>query len=218
MDNYTTPFNRRHQVEERYERAESVDDDDDEWEDDGTRCSCMYITNILIVLAYDVWAHSQQQNDSRVARYHPGETLQPILTGETLHIEPSPPHRAPPHMQHISSHDDHSDYIPPSRTSSDESDEDDGDENPFQSNSNTYAYATGRYPTSFPRSRSPTPAVDDEDYHVDGDTSIHYTGPSSTGDTETVTSEVSGPMHYPQQYTQYNPIGQKSKCQDPRLH
>lgn len=43
----------------------------------------------------------------------------------------------------------------------------------------TEAYASGSYSRgSFrpPRSRSPTPAVDDEDYHIVGDDSVHYTG------------------------------------------
>ncbi|KII92534.1 glycosyltransferase family 2 protein [Plicaturopsis crispa FD-325 SS-3] len=45
------------------------------------------------------------------------------------------------------------------------------------------AYASGNYSrASFrpPRSRSPTPAVDDEDYHIVGDTSVHYTGHDPT--------------------------------------
>ncbi|KAK7692306.1 hypothetical protein QCA50_003931 [Cerrena zonata] len=44
----------------------------------------------------------------------------------------------------------------------------------------TEAFASGVYArgSSYPRSRSPTPAVDDEDYHVVGDSSIHYTGSS----------------------------------------
>lgn len=46
----------------------------------------------------------------------------------------------------------------------------------------TEAYASGIHslPTYRPpRSRSPTPAVDDEDYHIVGDTSFHYTGSDS---------------------------------------
>lgn len=44
----------------------------------------------------------------------------------------------------------------------------------------TEAYASGVYArgSSYPRSRSPTPAVDDEDYHVVANDSIHYTGNS----------------------------------------
>ena len=40
-------------------------------------------------------------------------------------------------------------------------------------------YTTGAFPRSLyrsPRSRSPTPAVDDEDYRISGDGSVHYTG------------------------------------------
>ncbi|TFY80975.1 hypothetical protein EWM64_g3032 [Hericium alpestre] len=43
----------------------------------------------------------------------------------------------------------------------------------------TEAYASGTYSRASyypPRSRSPTPAVDDEDYHIVGNDSIHYTG------------------------------------------
>ncbi|KAI0071473.1 glycosyltransferase family 2 protein [Panus rudis PR-1116 ss-1] len=42
------------------------------------------------------------------------------------------------------------------------------------------AYASGAYSRSSQpvRSRSPTPAVDDEDYHIVGDESFHYTGSS----------------------------------------
>ncbi len=43
------------------------------------------------------------------------------------------------------------------------------------------AYASGRHSrrfSAFAQSRSPTPAVDDEDYYVDGDSSVHYTGDS----------------------------------------
>ena len=45
----------------------------------------------------------------------------------------------------------------------------------------TEGYATGALPRSLyrsPRSRSPTPAVDDEDYRISGDGSVHYTGQS----------------------------------------
>ena len=42
-------------------------------------------------------------------------------------------------------------------------------------------YASGAFPRSLyrsPRSRSPTPAVDDEDYRISADGSVHYTGQS----------------------------------------
>lgn len=44
-------------------------------------------------------------------------------------------------------------------------------------------YATGAFPRSLyrsPRSRSPTPAVDDEDYRISADGSVHYSGQSRT--------------------------------------
>lgn len=43
----------------------------------------------------------------------------------------------------------------------------------------TEAYASGNFSRASyrpPRSRSPTPAVDDEDYHIVGNDSVHYTG------------------------------------------
>lgn len=41
----------------------------------------------------------------------------------------------------------------------------------------TEAYASGNFSrTSYPRSRSPTPAVDEEDYYIVGNESVHYTG------------------------------------------
>ena len=52
----------------------------------------------------------------------------------------------------------------------------------------TEGYATGAFPRSLyrsPRSRSPTPAVDDEDYRISANGSVHYTGRTrgSTGST-----------------------------------
>ena len=47
----------------------------------------------------------------------------------------------------------------------------------------TEGYATGALPRSLyrsPRSRSPTPAVDDEDYRISADGSVRYTGQSRT--------------------------------------
>ncbi|KAJ7703253.1 glycosyltransferase family 2 protein [Mycena rosella] len=52
---------------------------------------------------------------------------------------------------------------------------------PFQYDAE--AYASGNYVRASyrpPRSRSPTPAVDDEDYQIADDDSVHYTGSSST--------------------------------------
>ena len=47
----------------------------------------------------------------------------------------------------------------------------------------TEGYATGALPRSLyrsPRSRSPTPAVDDEDYRISAEGTVHYTGESRT--------------------------------------
>lgn len=60
----------------------------------------------------------------------------------------------------------------------------------------TEAYASGRYSlrANPPRSRSPTPAMDDDDYRLSGDGSAHYTGISNP-------SEYSGHDHYTQDVT-----------------
>jgi len=62
----------------------------------------------------------------------------------------------------------------------------------------TEGYATGALPRSLyrsPRSRSPTPAVDDEDYRIASDGSVHYAGKSRmTG----YAYDNTRPMHRPQ--------------------
>ncbi|KAJ7901773.1 glycosyltransferase family 2 protein [Mycena olivaceomarginata] len=64
------------------------------------------------------------------------------------------------------------------------------------------AYASGNYSRASyrpPRSRSPTPAVDDEDYQIVDDTSVHYTGHPSTPDPEKGAYDYSN-----WQYSAYN--------------
>ena len=157
------------------------------------RNQCIFRGRCTHVLSeYEPRDPSHNQASYPLSRYRPGGPLQPIHTGETLQIGPmsrnspvisSNAIRILPPTIREGPLDDQSDYIPPSHTSSDE-DESDEDEdinyiNPFQSSSNTYAYATGRSPASMqqtPRARSPTPGVDEEDYYVEGDSSVHYTG------------------------------------------
>ncbi|KAJ7084332.1 chitin synthase [Mycena belliarum] len=117
--------------------------------------------------------------------YQPGQYLAPIMTGETLNIEEEPqssdfivadPFRetdtsSPPALYYHAP----ATYEPP-HTPVDH----------FQYDAEAYAsgnYMRGSYRP--PRSRSPTPAVDDDDYQItdDGD-SAHYTGYSSTADPE----------------------------------
>ncbi|KAF8894117.1 chitin synthase-domain-containing protein [Infundibulicybe gibba] len=121
--------------------------------------------------------------------YQPGQYLAPILTGETLRLEEE--YRLSLNLDHdpfmdpnaptTPAHYHDQDYVPSSNHSY-MSYEPEGmaagsELDHFQYD--TEAYASGNYSrTSFriPRSRSPTPAVDDEDYHIVGDESIHYTG------------------------------------------
>ncbi|KAI0769728.1 chitin synthase-domain-containing protein [Trametes elegans] len=68
----------------------------------------------------------------------------------------------------------------------------------------TEAYASGAFSRPSyrpPRSRSPTPAVDDEDYRIDGDGSVHYTGytpsPQRRPLSQVSTNEQSSQDHSP---------------------
>ncbi|KAJ7925246.1 glycosyltransferase family 2 protein [Mycena leptocephala] len=111
------------------------------------------------------------------------------MTGETLNIEEEPsssdivanpfsdPHAPPPpalYYQH--------EQVPPFYEPEDLPA---GHIDHFQYDAE--AYASGNYTrVSYrpPRSRSPTPAVDDEDYQIVDDESVHYTGYPSTHDPE----------------------------------
>jgi chitin synthase len=111
------------------------------------------------------------------------------MTGETLNIEEEPsssdivanpfsdPHAPPPpalYYQH--------EQVPPFYEPEDLPA---GHIDHFQHDAE--AYASGNYTrVSYrpPRSRSPTPAVDDEDYQIVDDESVHYTGYPSTHDPE----------------------------------
>ncbi|KAF8070711.1 chitin synthase, partial [Lyophyllum atratum] len=126
--------------------------------------------------------------------YQPGQYLAPIITGETLQLDDreefTPTDTNPFSESHEpltssgQSYYSDQDYRPPS-THSYVSYEDQtlpaGTEyydTSFNSDIETYASgnnsrASWRPP---PRSRSPTPAVDDEDYYVVGNDSIHHTG------------------------------------------
>ena len=141
-----------------------------------------------------------QSSRAEYKPYQPGQYLAPIMTGETLKLEseaaastthsdpfydpttpvssaqtplavPSDYYYGQPQEYEQSSPS----YISPSY----------GHESlPASSeidhfNYDTEAYASGNYSRAAyrpPRSRSPTPAVDDEDYLIVGDNSVHYTG------------------------------------------
>ncbi|KAG6813294.1 hypothetical protein H0H92_012449 [Tricholoma furcatifolium] len=115
--------------------------------------------------------------------YHPGQSLEPILTGETLQLEDDAHMRigANPFAGSASnqSHYYDQDYHPPSMHSYEDPEAlPAGNElHDVSFGSDVEAYTSGRNAgwRLPPRSRSPTPAVDDEDYYVVGNGSIHYT-------------------------------------------
>ncbi|KAJ7287588.1 chitin synthase [Mycena rebaudengoi] len=118
--------------------------------------------------------------------YQPGQYLAPIMTGETLNLEeesspqdhnvadPFSDPRGPLYYEHSPLYN--TEGLPAG-----------SDIDHFQYDAE--AYASGNYSRASyrpPRSRSPTPAVDDEDYQIVGDESVHYTSgpPSSAYDPE----------------------------------
>lgn len=135
----------------------------------------------------------QFQPTAEYRPYQPGQYLAPILTGETLQLDEYQPSSTPsptgnpfadprilsvPVASHYSQgygpspdqpyalYDSH---VLPAGT--------EGGVDHFRHD--TEAYASGNYSrASFhpPRSRSPTPAMDDDDYQVAGDGSVHYSG------------------------------------------
>ncbi|KAJ7218117.1 chitin synthase [Mycena pura] len=123
--------------------------------------------------------------------YQPGQHLAPIITGETLSLDQGPyttedivadPFADPPTLfpsnpyyehEHVSAA--YYEHDGPSA----------GNIDHFHYDAETYA--SGNYARAshrLPRSRSPTPAVDDEDYQIVDDESVHFTGYSSISDPE----------------------------------
>lgn len=143
--------------------------------------------------------HTQRSREYKP--YQPGQYLTPIITGETLKLEseqaPSTTHSDPFYdpttprssgptplavpseyyygqFEEYEPSSNHS-YVSPSYAH--ESLPAGSEIDHF--NYDTEAYASGNYSRASyrpPRSRSPTPAVDDEDYLIVGDNSVHYTG------------------------------------------
>ncbi|ESK96664.1 glycosyltransferase family 2 protein [Moniliophthora roreri MCA 2997] len=112
--------------------------------------------------------YSQPQHDDfdpsiSYQPYQPGQYLETIHTGETLQLQdnaqPQDPYRSSYYSSDYSSYETHVD--------------------PYQYDTEAYASASGMHLRThpYPRSRSPTPAVDDEDYYVVGNDSFHHTGP-----------------------------------------
>jgi chitin synthase len=152
---------------------------------------------------HQVYGHelSYPVQQSHYPHYAPGQPLEPIITGETLQIDEDTPAYANPNRYTYSNQPA---AVTPYPSSGDgytysgnyESSAYQSSSAPYGgvslvSGSSAYvnhfdhdteAYASGINSLSVyrpPRSRSPTPAVDDEDYHIVGDTSIHYTGTDS---------------------------------------
>ncbi|KAG5639100.1 Chitin synthase, class 3 [Sphagnurus paluster] len=135
--------------------------------------------------------------------YQPGQYLAPIITGETLQLEeeefspistnPFAESQARLTAESESHYYGDQDYRPPSIHSYVSYE---GETLPagsktystsFHPETEVYAsgnnsWAAGASWRAPPRSRSPTPAVDDEDYYVVGDESVHYTGYSRSHD------------------------------------
>ncbi|KAH6913854.1 chitin synthase [Coprinopsis sp. MPI-PUGE-AT-0042] len=143
--------------------------------------------------------------------YQPGQHLEPIITGETLQIQESDISAA---TSSVGQQQDPF-YDPTTPIASSEYTYTEGYHNPsrdsyaYTESDVTYAhsgsevdhfkhdaeaYATGLSSGLHyrpPRSRSPTPAPDDEDYYIVGNESVHYTG--HAGDPEKVAFGQSDP-------------------------
>lgn len=126
--------------------------------------------------------------------YQHGQHLEPIYTGETLNLNG---HAANPFSD---THTPRSSiYYPSSNISSSY------ESMPLAStteidhfNLDAEAYALGSYSRGpYPRSRSPTPAVDDEDYYVVGNTSVHYTSPPRQNPGRLVIDPEKATQHIP---------------------
>ncbi|KAK7057241.1 chitin synthase-domain-containing protein [Favolaschia claudopus] len=120
--------------------------------------------------------------------YQPGQYLAPIMTGETLNLAEEESSRSSADIVANPFSDPYG-IRPPSLYY-------EAQEPPFYEPEvqqidhfqyDAEAYASGNYNrTSYrpPRSRSPTPAADDEDYRIVDDNSVHYTGDPSVDDPE----------------------------------
>ena len=116
----------------------------------------------------------EDPNGPEYQPYQHGQHLEPIYTGETLHLNGNPFSDTNTPRSSVYYPSSNISYVSSSYESM-----------PLASTTeidhfsiDAEAYALGSQPRgSYPRSRSPTPAVDDEDYYVVGNTSVHYTSP-----------------------------------------
>lgn len=136
--------------------------------------------------------------------YQPGQYLAPIMTGETLQIEEAntaprsslyslTPSQDPFHdpttpLATVSEVSNEQGYYAPSHGSYLSYDSGSGSTLYAGAAVDHFAHDTEAYTSAhtspagrrIPRSRSPTPAVDDEDYYLVGNDSFHYTGYGAT--------------------------------------
>lgn len=146
----------------------------------------------------DSYQYSQPSTSDYVP-YQPGQHLAPIITGETLQLDPDSALQSTTHSDSFYSpaaslssganalpvlpnqYYQAQEYHPPNQSYTSSYDQitlQAGSEIDHF-NCDTEAYASGNYSRASyrpPRSRSPTPAVDDEDYMIVGNESVHYTG------------------------------------------
>ncbi|KAF8629158.1 hypothetical protein AX17_005743 [Amanita inopinata Kibby_2008] len=180
--------------------------------------------------------HVPLQSPMDYRPYQPGQSLEPIITGETLQLDdrqsqsvlnPFSDGQTPTSSVYYDPP-----YYPPSNHSN----------NSYASSyeavplttsldidhfsHDTEAYASGTYSRASyqpSRSRSPTPAVDDEDYHIIGNTSVHYTSPHRPNSSQLVSDpEKVDPFHtaYNTAYSDipsamYGPIQSQNVVYDP---
>ncbi|KAJ4476883.1 chitin synthase-domain-containing protein [Lentinula edodes] len=123
-------------------------------------------------------------SSASVPRYQPGQHLAPIHTGETLQLDEhstlytqSNPSSTLSYAQNSQSHsnsvsEEYFGYQPEYAAASNHS----YASHSYTSAGSAYSSTTGLRSVPPPRSRSPTPAGDDEDYYVVGNDSVHYTG------------------------------------------
>ncbi|KAJ7593872.1 chitin synthase [Mycena floridula] len=129
-------------------------------------------------------------------RYNPGQSLEPIITGETLQLPDGP---QPMYSQQVHGSYDSGQYYqgqdyypsPGDHSFDDEEEEEEEEEEEGRDHYGAEGYTSGVYARQPPRSRSPTPAADDEDYRIMDDSSVYYSGHSHVSDPEKALHESS---------------------------
>ncbi|KAF5366968.1 hypothetical protein D9758_003909 [Tetrapyrgos nigripes] len=167
----------QHHYPQQYQYQENDDDDDDASSTEDSED----IADEFSVAESLYPSEPNQHSTTSYNRYQPGQTLEPIHTGETLQLGRFSPYQATNnrsvdsyYSQQPSDYHSYESYgnsyisepatLAPSR-------EDSYDHHRYD----LEAYSSGAL-RPIPRSRSPTPAGDDEDYYIVGNESFHYTG------------------------------------------